>query len=137
MNTRRPFRRPLVLPLLLPLVLMACATPQEQCLDRAGARVRNLEERIEVARGNIDRGYAVHVSRSRATVGFCSGYYGGYYRYGGFSSCVASDPGPREQAVPINVAEERAKLQRLEAALVQEQAAYQSVAGRCRAAFPE
>ena len=123
--------------LALPLVVMGCATPQEQCLDRAGARVRNLEERIEVARGNIDRGYAVHVTRSRATVGFCSGYYGGYSRYGGVTSCVASDPGPREQAVPIDVAEERAKLQRLEAALVQEQSAYRSKALQCRSAFPE
>lgn len=137
MNVRSPLRWPIVLTFLLPLILVACATPQEQCLNRAGAKVRNLEERIEVARGNIDRGYAVHISRSRPTVGFCSGYYGGYYRYGGVSSCVASDPGPREQAVPIDVAEERAKLQRLEAALVRERDAFESAAGRCRAAFPE
>ncbi|SDG90705.1 hypothetical protein [Alloyangia pacifica] len=126
-----------MLPFLVPLVLMGCASLQEKCVDRAGARVRNLEERIEVAQGNIDRGYAVHVSRSQATVGFCSGSYGGYSRYGGISTCIASDPGPREQAVPINVVEERAKLDALRAALVQEQAVYRNQVASCRVAFPE
>lgn len=124
--------------LLLPLVLTACATTQEVCIDRGAARIRNLDARIAEAQGNIERGYAIFVSETpQATVGFCSGYGMGHHHYGGINTCISSDPGPREQAVAIDVAEERAKLQQLVAARASEEARYQQQVAQCRAAFPE
>ncbi|ANT63043.1 hypothetical protein AYJ57_21455 (plasmid) [Salipiger sp. CCB-MM3] len=126
------------LPLLL--ALGACASTQEVCIDRAGERLNAIQERIETAEGNISRGYAIHVSEEpRASVGFCTGngYGGGYHSNIGISTCIGTDNGPREQAVAIDVSEERAKLEQLREAFAQEQVTYQAQVAQCRSAFPD
>lgn len=130
----------IVLPLLF--ALGACASTQEKCIDRAGERLNAIQERIETAEGNIARGYAIHVSEEpRASVGFCTGngygYGRGYHGNIGISTCIGTDNGPREQAVAIDVSEERSKLEQLREAFAREQVTYQKQVNQCRAAFPE
>jgi hypothetical protein len=54
---------------LLPMALLvACGTPQEQCIGRETRELRVLDRLIAETTGNIDRGYAlqtVEVSRDR------------------------------------------------------------------------
>jgi hypothetical protein len=60
-----PMRLPLALPLLLALV--ACGTPQEQCIARETRDLRVVERLITETQGNLQRGYAleeVFVERS-------------------------------------------------------------------------
>ncbi len=107
------------------LVLGACATPQEKCLKTTQGRVAAAEKRIAVTQGNIDRGYAVHVSRRLQTsVGICTGRV--------FRTCVGQNNGPVETPVSIDISEERKKLERQRAELSAAQIAYQSQVSQCR-----
>lgn len=40
-------------------LLVACGTPQEQCIDRATRDLRTVEKLIAETQGNLDRGYAL------------------------------------------------------------------------------
>jgi Tfp pilus assembly protein PilP len=52
----------------LPLVLSACATPQEQCISRVTADLRNTRAALVTAQENVARGYALHREREPYTV---------------------------------------------------------------------
>jgi hypothetical protein len=45
--------------LTLPLILVACGTPQEQCIARNTRDLRTVEGLISEAEGNLARGYAL------------------------------------------------------------------------------
>ena len=120
--------------ILLLVALGACASPRERCVSNALEEVRDVEQRIAVAEGNIARGYAIHVSEEpRASVGFCSGNRHGRV---GVSTCIGTDNGPREQAVAIDVGEERRKVERLRSRLTEVQIALQSRVDQC-AIYPD
>ncbi|EPX83897.1 hypothetical protein Salmuc_01672 [Salipiger mucosus DSM 16094] len=85
--------------------------------------------------GNIERGYAIYVSREpRTSVGICTGSGRGRI---GVSTCIGTDNGPREQPVAIDVSEERKKLERLRGQLAERQVAYQSRVSQCRQTYPD
>lgn len=45
--------------LLLPLLLIACGTPQEQCINRGTRDLRTVDRLIAESEGNLKRGYAI------------------------------------------------------------------------------
>ena len=89
------------------LFLSACATPYEICVSDASQEYRTLTAAITEARGNIDRGYAVHSQQVTYTyVGLC-------YTDGSSYPCPMTGYRTEETPVAIDVAEERLKLKRL------------------------
>ncbi|MHA6346387.1 hypothetical protein [Roseivivax sp. CAU 1761] len=116
--------------ILLLAALGACATPQQRCESRALKEVREIERRIEVAQGNIDRGYAVHVSREpRTSVGVCTGNRGRV----SVSTCMGTNNGPRETPVAIDVVEERRKVEELRERLTEAHIRLQTRLQQCSA----
>lgn len=116
----------LVAPAALAL-LAACATPQEACISQARADVSTLEARIATARGNIERGYAIHRQSVPYTyVDTCFDDAGATYQ------CEQNATRIEETPVAIDVAEERAKLARLQARLPALSAEAQARIAQCR-----
>lgn len=58
--------------LLLPLLLVACGTPQEQCIAAGTRDLRTVEALIRQTQGNLQRGYALEERvREEEVFGFC------------------------------------------------------------------
>jgi hypothetical protein len=125
--------------LLAPLALVACGTPQEQCIRRETGELRKIERLIAKTEGNLARGYAYE--------------YRDVTRWA-WVACIAPGPHtpgtrvrtqmcwePQEDTVrdevPIDPAAEKRKL----AGLTERRAALAKAAApamaACKAAYPE
>lgn len=123
-------RRYLALGLLIPLV--ACGTPQEQCINTATKDLRVVEKLIAETQGNIDRGYAYRTETYFTTFKQSCGEVEGQTIY-----CDVPEPQTREVPLAIDLNAERAKL----ASLIQQRdrLEQQSAAAiqACRVTYPE
>ena len=113
-------------------LLAACATPQEACISQAQSGVKALEAKIATAQGNIDRGYAIFSQTVPYTyVDTCYDDTGASYQ------CEKNGTRVEDTPVPIDVAEERAKLARFRAQLPAARRNANAQIAQCRATYPE
>lgn len=123
--------------LLLPaLILTACATPRESCISSANSQLRSLQSDISTAQGNIDRGFAIFTQTgTREIEKTCQEQTpeGDLIRF----DCDETETFTTDVPVAINVAEERAKLNRLVAQLSPLQNATDRAVEQCIAIHPE
>lgn len=122
--------------LLLPLALAACATPQEQCINRADDNLTVLNQLIATTQANIDRGFAL-VEKEQVVIVE--------------STCASPQPDGSTVYTPcqetmvettlvptaIDLNAESAKLQSLLTRRSQEQQSVQNAIQQCRATYPE
>ncbi|SMX43383.1 hypothetical protein [Octadecabacter ascidiaceicola] len=122
---------------LVPLIaLAACGTPREQCINNANRPVAAIDRQIAVARGNIQRGYAlaeVEDVRIVRTVCERDNPDGTVSRY----PCSETERFTREVPVSISVAEERVKLAELQERRAAAVRNAQAAAQQCIATHPE
>jgi hypothetical protein len=123
--------------ILLPLLaIAACSTPREQCISNANGQLRTLDRLIDVASGNVQRGFALaEVQDVRVLRTTCQGTNedGSTFRF----SCEETETFTRREPVSINIVEERVKLVQLQD---QRDSAARDVAARtqqCIAIHPE
>ncbi|MBT5295522.1 MAG: hypothetical protein HOL32_08115 [Octadecabacter sp.] len=123
--------------ILLPLLaIAACSTPREQCISNANGQLRTLDRLIDVASGNVQRGFALaEVQDVRVLRTTCQGTNedGSTFRF----SCEETETFTRREPVSINIVEERVKLAQLQD---QRDSAARDVAARtqqCIAIHPE
>lgn len=126
----------LVLPALL--LLVACGTPQEQCISRNTRDLRVVDRLITETEGNLKRGYALE----QVTV-----YSSEWVRCRPRPTAENPNPAPEMcwDEVPetvskpraINLADEASKLDGLKAKRRQLAKAADSVVDQCRALHPE
>ena len=123
--------------LILPAIaLAACSTPRESCIYRANDQLRALENRIDVAQGNVDRGYAVaEFTTTRVIEATCSDRLedGTIETY----ECDRTETITSSEPVPIDLAEERRKLADLKRQLPGLRDATQAAEQQCIAIHPE
>ncbi len=123
--------------LLIPAIaLTACSTPRESCIYRANDQIRQLENRIGVAQGNVDRGYAVAEFKTTRTIeATCSDRLpdGTLQTY----ECDRTETVRSSEPVPIDLAEERRKLADLKQQLPGLQEATRAAERQCIAIHPE
>jgi len=123
--------------ILLPLLaIAACSTPREQCISNANGQLRTLDRLIDVASGNVQRGFALaEVQDVRVLRTTCQGTNedGSTFRF----PCEETETFTRREPVSINIVEERVKLAQLQD---QRDAAARDMAARtqqCIAIHPE
>ena len=123
--------------ILLPLLaIAACSTPREQCISNANGQLRTLDRLINVASGNVQRGFALaEVQDVRVLRTTCQGTNedGSTFRF----PCEDTETFTRREPVSINIVEERVKLAQLQD---QRDSAARDVAARtqqCIAIHPE
>lgn len=123
--------------ILLPLLaIAACSTPREQCISNANGQLRTLDRLIDVASGNVQRGFALaEVQDVRVLRTTCQGTNqdGSTFRF----PCEEIETFTRREPVSINIVEERVKLAQLQD---QRDSAARDVAARtqqCIAIHPE
>lgn len=113
-------------------LLVACGTPQEQCINRVSKELRTVSELRAETAANITRGYAIDVSYVPYTT-YDTCYYGNGRRY----SCPRTYTRTVTQPRTIDVALEKRKLRDLE----QKQLALEKQAApyieQCRVLYPE
>ena len=100
--------------ILLPLLaIAACSTPREQCISNANGQLRTLDRLIDVASGNVQRGFALaEVQDVRVLRTTCQGTNedGSTFRF----PCEETETFTRREPVLINIVEERVKLAQLQ-----------------------
>ena len=123
--------------ILVPLLaIAACSTPREQCISNANGQLRTLDRLIDVASGNVQRGFALaEVQDVRVLRTTCQGTNedGSTFRF----PCEETETFTRREPVSINIVEERVKLAQLQD---QRDSAARDVAARtqqCIAIHPE
>ena len=123
--------------ILMPLLaIAACSTPREQCISNANGQLRTLDRLIDVASGNVQRGFALaEVQDVRVLRTTCQGTNedGSTFRF----PCEETETFTRREPVSINIVEERVKLAQLQD---QRDSAARDVAARtqqCIAIHPE
>jgi len=118
------------------LAIAACSTPREQCISNANGQLRTLDRLIDVASGNVQRGFALaEVQDVRVLRTTCQGTNedGSTFRF----PCEETETFTRREPVSINIVEERVKLAQLQD---QRDSAARDVAARtqqCIAIHPE
>lgn len=113
------------------LILSAC-TEREICIYQAAQDLNAAERRIDELRGNISRGYALHVSRERVTVqGVCFDKDGKPY------GCPKTDWQRVERPVSIDVADQRRQLRDLQARIPSLRRSAAASQAQCRQTYPE
>lgn len=128
--------------LTLPLLLVACGTPQEQCIAQNTRDLRTVDRLIAEAEGNLSRGYAL----VDETISFPS--FEPCYRPG---RATAENPNPPpvlttcrsrsyqtvKKPQSIDLEAEARKLAQLKDKRRQLARAAESVVAQCKAAYPE
>ena len=125
----KPFAPVYALPALA--LLVACATPQEQCISQAYSTYNATLEQLAETEGNIARGYAIHqqeVPYEATTT--CYDHKDRAY------SCTETRFRTKETPVSIDISEERRKRGDLQAALPAMQQTAESRAAQCRVQYP-
>jgi len=115
------------------LALAACASPQEQCIHRAGANLAVVDNLIRETRGNLARGFAIETRQILVTEPQVIG------QDSEGDDIVVDSVVAEDERVPvaIDLRAEQAKLDSLvarRAELVAQQAA---AINQCRALYPE
>ena len=125
--------------LLLPLLLVACGTPQEQCINRNTKDLRTVERLIKETDGNLKRGYAIEYYEIRVPVAYAC------------SRVVQTPEGPREvtstcrgwdtdtvsRPKTIDLDAEALKLKQLQRKRAELTKQAESVVRQCQAMYPE
>lgn len=135
MHIRRPA-------LLACLLLAACATPQEQCINRETRDLRTLDRLIAETDGNIRRGFALEEYTVDITVaGTCREDRGtdasGAPLPPAFVPCFVEREVTRTRPRAIDLNAERAKLASMQAKRRDLARAAERAVAQCRAQFPE
>lgn len=130
-----------VAPLVLALVA-ACATPQEQCINRETRDLRTLDRLIAETDGNIRRGFAIEEYTVDITVAGTCREPGGLDGAGNplppvFVPCFVDREVTRTRPVAIDLNAERAKLASMQAKRRDLARAADRAVAQCRAQFPE
>lgn len=122
--------------LLAPFLLAGCLSEQQQCINSVSAELRSVEQRIEVAQGNIARGYAIaRVRDARTETYICTETLedGTEVR----DICRRTVRFTRDEPVAIDVGEERIKVRDLQARRAQLLPQVSAQIESCRVAYPE
>lgn len=119
------------------LALMACASPQQQCISKTAPDLPILNSLIAETKGNLARGYAYAdvVVESPVWVD-CGAWLSnstGDLRPG---LCLGSAPTTTRKAVAVDLTTEAAKLLSMQARRAAIEAQAQPALAQCRAQFP-
>jgi len=118
-------------------LLSGCATPKQRCLSDATQELRSVESALATARGNINRGYAIHTQRVPYTVGhICYHTHPKTHSLIPYS-CPVTQYRTQTTPVAIDVAEERRKVAELEGMLPELRQETNARLKACNAQFPE
>ncbi|MGR3291644.1 MAG: hypothetical protein ACU0C9_10685, partial [Paracoccaceae bacterium] len=115
---------------LLPLV--ACATPQQQCIANAGKDIRVLSGLINTTQANINRGYGLRTEEFLENENQLCGVVNGEKVY-----CSVAVANSREVPVALDLTAEAAKLNSLLQKRGQLSSRTNAVIAECRLHFPE
>lgn len=118
--------------LLALLPLIACGTPQEQCIAAATKDIRVLDRLITATQSNLERGYAIHREQYQYTVRQICGEIDGEKIY-----CNVPEFGYRSVPVSIDLNAEQAKLNSQLAKRSQLAAQASTQITACKTNFPE
>jgi hypothetical protein len=120
-------------------LLVACGTPQEQCINRGTRDLRTVEKLIAETQGNLDRGYALEeVTRYEDYWDTC---YDQVVVDGEVlvkpRMCLKERAYTVERPKAIDLTAEAAKLESLKAKRAQLARAAEPVIAQCKAEYPE
>jgi len=121
---------------LLALVLLgtlaACATPREACINNVRSEIRGVERSIAKTEADINRGYAVHVTREPYNVlTRCTDSQGRHF------PCEKTLFKTTEQPVSLDMKSEREKLERLTDQLAALRLTANQQISQCNKIYPE
>lgn len=115
-------------------LLVACGTPQEQCINRNTRDLRTVDRLIAETQGNLDRGYAlVDVMTTEDRWGLCRQPDPTLPPV----TCLVERDVMEQRAKAIDLAAEATKLEGLKAKRTQLANAARPVIARCKAEYPE
>jgi hypothetical protein len=124
----------------IPVALAACQTQQQRCEARAVQDLRVVNELIAETEATIRRGYAIEeVQTTRPVATFCWGGYTGYYNDGwggGGGLCWGNQVFTTDEAVAVNLDEQRATLRSLQAKRKELEVQARAQLDACAAALP-
>lgn len=132
----RPIRVSAVLSMLL---VVACGTPQEQCISRGTRDLQILDRLIAESRATVSRGYAIEEVTTYIPVWRTCGYY----RTGDKNSpvrpemCLEDEPRISTRPKAIDLSAERQKLASMERKRQELDRQAAPVVAACRAQYPE
>jgi hypothetical protein len=120
-------------------LLVACGTPQEQCINRGTRDLRTVEKLIAETQGNLDRGYALEeVTRYEDYWDTC---YDQVVVDGEVllkpRMCLKERAYTVERPKAIDLTAEAAKLESLKAKRAQLARAAEPLIAQCKAEYPE
>lgn len=126
--------RRLFLLVLLPLV--ACGTPQEQCIRGVTKDLRTLDRLIATSQGNLERGYAIESQPYWDSEYQVCGWYDRNGRsYANY--CWVDVMSTRNVSVAINLDQEAAKLKTMQSKRAELAKNAQPAIAQCQALHPE
>lgn len=120
-------------------LLAACASPQERCINQATQELRTVNKLITEAQGNLQRGYALEPTTVYRNVWVPCGYAYGYgYGYGNHAGgmCLEEQAQITTRPKAIDLAEERRKLEQLQAKQADLNRAAKASIQQCQATYP-
>ncbi len=126
--------------LLLPLILIACATPQERCINQQTRDLRVVNSLIDDTRRNLDRGYGIEEYTVTAVEWQACDIQPPPDENGNprpVAMCLEDIPVTRTRPVALDLGAERAKLDSMLAKRDQLQAEAAPRVAQCRALHPE
>ncbi len=131
--------------LLLPALLVACGTPQEQCISAGTRDLRTVEALISQTEGNLQRGYALEERvREEKTFGFCQPPAQPAPPPGELpppppppEPCWKTEVKTVTEAVAIDLEAEARKLKQLKQKRAGLQRQAEQLAAECRVRYPE
>ena len=113
------------------MLLSACSTPLEDCVSNAQGNYNVTYQAIQVAEGNVARGYAINSQRvPYQYTGICYNSYIGSY------ACQQTSYRTDNTPVAIDVNEERRKIREYSAALPKIQKQTEASIEQCRRTYP-
>ncbi len=118
------------------LLLVACGTPQEQCIRRETQDLRTLDRLIAETERNIARGYAIEEFQTWEWESYTC-YRPGPDGQPEPDTCERRVPDIDTRPVSINVDDERAKLASMQAKRSELARRAASATEACRRAYPE
>lgn len=126
--------------LLVPLLfLVACGTPQEQCIRRGTTELRKIDRLIAETEGNLARGYSYeeHTIVTHEWVACFEPGMGSYGHHARTGMCLEPDEETIRREVPIDPTVEARKLDNLKARRKDLLRAANEAVRSCKAAYPE
>ncbi len=121
---------------LLPLILIACGTPQEQCIDTATRDMRVVDRLIAQSEATLARGYAIE----EKTI-YMPTWVNCARRHGPDTPkprlCLKDVPQTIRSAVAVDLTAEAAKRDSLKAKRAAQAKAAATAIKACKAQFPE